>query len=362
MNPKTLVRAVALGAFLVWDPAAVSGQPASAPNENRAAEAAKLLKEATARVKKSDWAGAYPRLKKSFELVPASETAANLGQAAHALGKFAEAGRYLAYALRTLSPTVPAATRQGVESLQVATRKEVTEMRLSVEPPSAEVFVDDEARGRAADLLDPIFLDPGLHRVEARADGYVTKTASVTAEKGTQRDIALKLERTPDASGVAGATSAGHDGGTGPAASSSRPERDAGVPPVTATSDPRMTIGIVGGGLTAIAVGAGVVFSLKASSAGDDEDELSRGIRTKYGPNACSSPTGAAAGLCAEYLDKVDERKGASQWSTVSFVAAGGLAVATVAAVLLWPRNEAPPAVSAWGSRDGGGVLVGGAF
>lgn len=361
MNPKTSVRAVALGALLVWAPAAVSGQPGSAPNENRAAEAAKLLKEATARVKKSDWAGAYPRLKKSFELVPASETAANLGQAAHALGKFAEACRYLAYALRTLSPTVPVATRQGVESLQVATRKEVTEVRLSVEPPNAEVFVDDEARGRAADLFDPIFLDPGSHRVEARADGYVTKTESVTAEKGTQRDIALKLERTPGASGAAGASSAGHDGGAGPTASSSRPERDAGVPPVTPPSDPRVTIGIVGGGLTAIAIGAGVVFSLQASSAGNDEDELSRGIRTKYGPNACSSPTGAAAGLCAEYFDKVDERKGANRWSTVSFVAAGGLAVATVAAVLLWPRNEAP-AVSAWGSRDGGGVLVGGAF
>lgn len=68
-----------------------------------------------------------------------------------------------------------------------------TGLELSVEPASAEIFVDGDSRGVVADLSSGILgLAPGIYQVSLKAPGHVTWRAEVAVRAGREK-IAVRL-------------------------------------------------------------------------------------------------------------------------------------------------------------------------
>jgi hypothetical protein len=359
MLRSTLVRASLIG-FVALTCAVSVGIPAraGAAEQSKADEAAKLFREAAERSKKKDWAGAYDLLEKSFALVPAAETATNLGQAAYKMSKYAEAARYLAHAVRTMSPTVPQSTRDVVAGMYDEAKKEVATLRLTVTPPGAEVFVDGTSRGKAENLLDPVFVSPGEHVIEARADGYRPAREAITAARGTERDLALTLVREQSQSAAPGLPDSGVGGTTG--------EGPGGHDPTQNGSSDRTILPavLVGGGITLIAAGIGVGFLIASNGTKSDGDALAEELDALGG---CATGT-PNADRCATLRDRYETADTQRNISTVGFIGAGVAAVGTLVYILLSDPGQSsaakPRAAEPVGSlsRDGFAIGLRGAF
>ncbi len=68
-----------------------------------------------------------------------------------------------------------------------------TGLELSVEPASAEIFVDGDSRGVVSDLSTGVLaLAPGIYQVSLKAPGYVTWRAEVAVRGGREKiDVRL---------------------------------------------------------------------------------------------------------------------------------------------------------------------------
>lgn len=68
-------------------------------------------------------------------------------------------------------------------------------------PEGARLFIDDRRAGADGDAVAPLraYLKPGVHRVRAELEGYVTGEAKVTAVAGKLLPLTLKLEAVPEA-------------------------------------------------------------------------------------------------------------------------------------------------------------------
>lgn len=327
-----------------------AAQPATAPATGASDDAAALFKKGRDLAKRKEWAGAYDAFKAAFEKQQSHDIAGNLAQAAYKLGRFAESASHADYALRHFPPSESTEKRATVKEILDTAMKEVTTIELSVEPPEAEVSIDGEGRGQASSL-PKVFLDPGSHNIEARADGFEPRTESVVATKGASRPLSFTLTRTSGAagSGLPDSGLVARDAGT-PPGQDTQPGEGAtkGVPT-------RTVVLIVGAGLT---VGAGIltaVFALQKGSAKDDaEDALGR-AKAQFGNAPCESNPSSSA--CTDLADANDRKESAGKRADIALVATGVLGVATVATFFLWPDQRASaravhiqPSVSTTGS------------
>ena len=98
------------------------------------------------------------------------------------------------------------------------------------------------------------------------------------------------------------------------------------------------TPAIVGGALTAAALGAFVFFKVREGSAKDDQSALRDDLGKKGGTSACAGSSPPSA--CTDLRDAVDRESTAHDWSNVSLIATGALAAGTVTAFLLWPERK----------------------
>ena len=70
-------------------------------------------------------------------------------------------------------------------------------LRLEVEPPTAEVYIDSEYRGVIEGwAAQTIPVAPGDHRVELRADGYMTQRFDISV--GAGEEVTLQLDMEPE--------------------------------------------------------------------------------------------------------------------------------------------------------------------
>ena len=329
-----LLRATALATLLTAWPIAVVAQPEPASEESKNEQAERLLHEAAALAKKNDWAGARKLLKQSFQLVPASETAANLGQAAYRLGDHAEAAEYFSFALRTLSPSIPAAKRKAIEKMRDAAKQEVGEVAVSVEPDGAEVSVDGRVVGKAP-LPAPIYLSPGDHQLTATSHGYGDVGRIVTAKKGERTEVEVKLLW----QGTSTAGTGGAPAGTGGAASGSGGATsgtggDAGTGGGTDDGERSMVPVYVAGGVAVVGVAAAIGFELGRNSNADDASKLAQVL----GPNGCGAGTSHAA-ECSQLHDSNVAANRDSNLRNVS-VGIAGAGIVFGIAYLVWPRTS----------------------
>jgi serine/threonine-protein kinase len=215
--------------------------------------------------------------------------------------------------------------------------------RLSVQVPAEnliagfELFRDGEPIGKALyGIAVPV--DPGEHKLEARAPGRLswTGTQHVGADGASATISVPVLEIDPNAAVPAATAASGPAPG---AAASSAPDGD------LQRASTQRTVGLVTGGAGVVALGLGGFFGLRAMSKNDDALEHCSG-------GTCRDQKG---------VDLTNDAQNAANLANVLVV---GGTLLTVTGVVLYLTAPAPGAPTAAISSDGHGVRlnVGGAF
>jgi hypothetical protein len=215
-----------------------------------------------------------------------AEIAGNLAFCEAKLGMSRDAAEHAAYFLRTATKGTPS-ERTSAEHVLSEARKKVAAVTVKVDPADAEVRIDDQFIGRGP-FLDPFFLEPGKHTIEARRDGYETARVSVDAKPGDAQDLPLACKS-------AGQTS-----------------------PV-----------VIGGAvLTGLSLGTGVVLAIVASSKASSANEALATLTP--GPNVCP----AHGSVCTTIESDRSAHDTFSDAAVGAFVGAAVVGAATAVYVL----------------------------
>jgi hypothetical protein len=302
-----------------------------------AERADQLFRKGTEAFEKERYSDAYGALRAAWDLAPSYRTAAGLGQVELHLTQYRDAAEHLAYCLRSFPTSGDGGARRHVEEGLAQAREHVAALRVRVDPEGAEVAVDGHPAGRAP-LDGLLFVDPGPHIIQASAEGRTTTSETVDAPVRVTRDVSLSLVASPSASSSASSSGLPASAKSAPAAESTRPSGGSTVSS-TGLSDTVWTV-IIGGSLTAVAVGTAVLFDVKGASANHDVDDLRRGIGSG---GDCAAPSSTQAPLCANLRASADERNRDDQIALIAGIAAGVLGAATVGtAIFLESRRGAP--------------------
>lgn len=173
---------------------AISVAPARA--QDASANARSLFEEGVALAETQAWREAAERFRASLALEPRASTLFNLAVTLFRLEHHAE---LLAVATRYLElndPTRSESDRAEIERLRAKALERVARVRIAVTPERAEVRLDGVVLERAA-LADDVVLDPGVHDVAARAEGFTEQRVALEARAGERASMHLRLTPIP---------------------------------------------------------------------------------------------------------------------------------------------------------------------
>lgn len=336
-----LVRAAAIGAVSLsgWLGAPGEALAQASPSDKAAAES--LFDRGLALMRDGKFQEACQVLEQSQTIERGIGTMLYLAECYEKLGRTASA-----WALFREAASEARAGGQGSRAEAGAARAAALEPKLSkltvhVDPknemPGFELVRDGQVVSRGMfGVAVPV--DPGEHRLEARAPGYLPWTGS--ARVGLEKDSAsisvpeLRVDTSQPAEPASAPSAV-----AAPTASPRAPEHDA------SPSSPQRTAGLVVGGVGVVALGIGGYFGLSALGKKNDAEE-------QCPSNRCGDEDG---------VDLNDEAKSAATLSNV-FVFGGAALAAT--GVVLYLTAPSPSAASASVFSDGRSVKlsVGGAF
>lgn len=254
---------------------------------------------------------AIEKLERAEQLHHAPTTATRLGECEIEVGKLVAGTERLQRVVReplppNAHPAFVAAVARAQKSLDGALPR-IPAVRISVlAPAGARIALTIDGEPTPTAVLDTSRrIDPGTHRIEASAPGYVPTSATVTLEEADTKNVSLELAPDPRPASAALRTSTpgAHDAG--------RPSK---VPAILAYG-----VGAIG---LAVGIGAGAVTARKASALEESCD-----------PNRV-----CAAGRASEISD-------AKTWATVStigFATAGVGLVAGTVLLLTTGKSSAP--------------------
>lgn len=310
--------------------AALSAQrPAFAQD---AAIAENLYQEAQTLMAAGKTEEACEKFAASHRLDPAPGTVLNLAACHEKLGKIASAwAEYKeaqALAARRNDKRREEYASQKIETLEKHLHRVVIEILSPL--PDMAVTLDGRPLVREA-WGTGLALDPGLHKLEVSAPGYVkwTRELNMGPSSGLDRIEVPKLEKSSEA--VVAPMPVGPmpeaDPKPMPAA---EPARDEGTSAAT-----KRTIGYVVGGAGVLSLGAAVIFGIRTSSLASDRDA------------ECPSgqPCFKQSAFDADHDAQVSE-----QWMFIT--GAAGLVLAGAGAWLIFTNRDAPP------SKRGTGFVV----
>ncbi|WP_437544846.1 hypothetical protein WME97_37110 [Sorangium sp. So ce367] len=276
------------------------------------------------------------------------------------MGKYRDAAEHLAWSLEQRE-ALPSALQKRFEEGQRKAIPHVAKLRVSVDPPDAEVIVDTKPIGRVARVYT-LFVEPGLHTVRARAPGREDAFQTLRTVAKAEHDISLHCPRA--------AVSSARENAPGPpsetpcalsslAAAQTRPASPWASWPGTARIG-----GIV---VTTATAAAGAVFLLRAHVIHGDLRERDV-TRRALGWTSHTCRDANAPASCAGIRDQVNERDLFATLGTVSLATSAVFGVATAASffteVALF--GGAPKAAGVrlvpLATSDQAGVLVEGAW
>ncbi len=252
------------------------------------------------------------KLKKSFDV------AGNAGNLEADLKKWRAAAEFLSFAIREFPAGGKPGLRDALLKRLGEAQKQVGQLHIRVNRPGAEVLVDGTSVGLAP-IDDEVYVEGGLHTVEARLEGFPPASVSIQANKGQSADAVVTLQAKRANRGV-------------------------------------LIAGGVVAGVAAITGAAftGLSFS-KASAAKTDRASV---------PSSGCSLTPASSSPCGTLKSALDSKNLDANVALYSFVAAGAVGIATlVYGVAGGGRSTrtglvVAPVVTA----QGGGVFLGGSF
>lgn len=210
----------------------------------------------------------------------------------------------------------------------------------------ASVVTMDETRVPEAlvDVVHPV--DPGTHRLRAKADGLESDLATIILAEGARETVVLKLHASPSSpaavpdvqaskAGGSTATAAAEEGGGTAAPDSAKSLAAPGMHPLT-------VVGIVGVGVGAVGLGLGTLFVVQASGKRSDADAEYELCKARSGTGTC--PTANRAPI--DELQSSARSK--DRWAAVGLVG-GGISLAAGLSLLIWGPS---------GSRKSAATLV----
>lgn len=208
---------------------------------------------------------AIEKLMRAESLYSAPTTLGRLGECRVKVGKLVLGTEDLRRVVRTaLKPEAPPAFRTAQERAQKVLDEALPRLaKVHVEVTGAanlaiELRLDGEPIPKELVAID-IPADPGSHRLEARAAGFLPESRQVELSEGGRETIRLVLRPDPQAAAQ-------------PASPASAPSKAPGAPPPEASPTRRyLSYGLLGVGAAGLAVGT--VFGLIAVSRKGELDE-----------------------------------------------------------------------------------------
>jgi hypothetical protein len=281
--------------------ALAAGGPASA--EDAMTDTAKdlFLKGARA-AEQQKWDQCRAALLAALAIKPHPQIAGNLAGCELKLKLYRDAAEHLTYFLRELKPDAPAERRANGEAALREARAKVESIRLAVNVAGAEVRVDGRVVGRAP-LVDPLFVDPGSHTIEALQEGFPAARATVEATPGGDRALALELKK-------------------------SEPPPPPPPPPVKESWRPGVAVLVTGGVLAAGGLAMGIGLTIAANAKRADADRLAA-MLPPGGPVCTGVPAPSVATTCTALKDAAASRDALSKGAVAGYVIGGAFALAT---------------------------------
>ncbi len=300
-------------------------------------------------------------LEETWKLKKHWEVGAYLGRAEVKTGRYRSAAEHSAYALRVISSDADPTERRQLEQQYAEAKAQITTVQLRGVEPNAVVAVDGHER-EAIFGEDPLFLHPGVHQIEVREEGRPPRQRTMTAEVGTATELdmsaeaieRIRLAPVPEAP-PGGSSHAASDWST----SEMGKERGA-------SWRPRTWVVVSEAVVAAVALGVGVGFALRAESLDSDAKKTMSDLRAK-----AATPCGTPNETCTQVNGMYADRDQSADWAKATLITGGALGLATVATLLLWPRETTTLTAfrragrSYWLSPSGGsstGLTLGGTF
>ncbi|MBN1610793.1 MAG: PEGA domain-containing protein [Polyangiaceae bacterium] len=340
---------------------AIAIQPSAHAQSDKSGEVLLLFRQGQFAARMMDWPRAYKLFKRCYELQPSYDIAANLGQVAVKAGKPAEGALYLWRSLRAFPLSEKAERHRAVELMFQVAKKNVTAVTVTTEPADAQLLVNGADQPRSPS--EPVFLDPGQHILTAEAPGYEPYSQPVNAIAGTEVSLTFTLQASPGTAAAPDAAADTQPPELAPEAEPATPESpsprpapkpapaarvvSAGPGPVEDTGETgsggQRSVWVpllIGGGVAAIGVTLGIVYTVSAQSTMSEAHDLDHEIGNN---SSCVSGRDTDPDRCDRLrtlAEKVDSQR------NTSFVAFGiaGAAVAATLGYLLWPTDDKPSA------------------
>lgn len=276
-------------------------------------------------VRRHDWPTAYNIYSELWHERQTYDVAILLGQSELNLKKYRDAAEHLAFGLRYSPAREEPARLALVRGLLEQAKEHVGTLKLQVEPAKADVYVDDKPIGTTPLELD-VFIEPGVHTVEAKLTGYDSVRETVEAASGRERTVELKL-RLAAAAAVPPAAPATPSTDQDPSVRNPEQARE-----VESDSSSRSYVPAgIAAGTAGIALAGGIaLFVLSTSKESDRKDRAA----DFSGDNPCFQNSSAA---CNQLHDDAKE---ARTFRNLSYVSLGVAATAGVITYLLWPHAK----------------------
>jgi hypothetical protein len=150
-------------------------------------------REAHAAMQRGNWPEARTLLLALWDRSKSYDVAASLAQVEHALGNDVVAARYLTFAVNHLAPKERPETLARYRAALSELEAQIGRIEVTVDQPAAEITIDGALVG-ISPLPHPVFVQPGAHTVEARANG-VEASKRIELSKGTSQTVEFSLAR-----------------------------------------------------------------------------------------------------------------------------------------------------------------------
>lgn len=315
------------------------------------ADADKLFADGKAALEKRDFNKARDLFEKALAKKKSTEIVAHLAATEMQLGRYRDAAEHLDVFLREASDATPD-DRQMAQGMLDECKKKIGTATVQLSVSDAQVTLDGKPVAPAA-VTSTIYVNPGKHVFEAKAQGYKSTRQDIDFTAGSSRTVALALVK--EGAPPPAATTATPPVSTGtppPASTETPPPASTETPPPPETtpdeagrSGPRFTsrdkwIMIGGGAGMAVGLGLGITFMVLSNSSFEDAQAKDKAL----GAGGCVKPTGSKVGECAALQDAVSTTNTHKAVALGGFIGACAFLTATsVYTVLAIRRNAAAP-------------------
>ena len=185
---------VLLSGAIIFRPATVLAAP---PEPAEIAEARARYKLGLKLYDEEAYAAALAEFERVYQVAPTYKVLYNIGLVRRQVADFAAALRALEQYLAEGRDEIPQTRRDEVMKIIGEIKNYVARIDIKTNVAGADLFVDDVLVGKSP-LAEPLLVNPGRRRIEARKKGLLPATEFAALATGDARTISLVLQPPPE--------------------------------------------------------------------------------------------------------------------------------------------------------------------